>query len=159
MYGAYSLNRKHHPSESEKLMMRKSIALTLVTLVCQLGCYNTYNISLDELGKAAEGGSNAAVKVKTEDGQEIIVTENTKIGVTNKQDQYYAISPFNFTMTRGQIIAPDEDLLIAKQNIRTGNVKQVSGTKTALIVLAGLGAVVGGALYVTLTAEEDKGFE
>jgi hypothetical protein len=140
-------------------MMRKSIALTLVTLLFQLGCYNTYNISLDELGKAQEGGSNAAVKVKTEAGHELIVTENTKIGVTSKQGQYFAISPFNFTMTRGQIIAPDEDLLIGKQNIQTGNVKQVSGTKTALIVLAGLGAVVGGALYVILNAEEDKGFE
>ena len=86
------------------------------------------------------------------------MTENTKIGITLNSGSYRAISPFNFTMTSGQLIAPDEDLLEVRQNIATGNVKQVSGTKTALVVLTGLAAVVGGALYVTLSAEEDQGF-
>jgi hypothetical protein len=129
----------------------------LATMITQVGCYNTYNLTLDELGKAQEGGTNAAVKVKTDSGQEIVVTENSKIGVTTKGGAYFGISPFNFTMTRGQIIAPDEDLLLAKQNIATGNVKQVSGAKTALVVLTGLSLVVAGSLYVYLTAEEECG--
>ena len=139
-------------------MFRKFVAVIMISLVAQVGCYNTYNLNMDELGKLTEGGSNAAVKVKTEEGQEIIVTENTKIGITLQSGAYRAISPFNFTMTSGQLIAPDEDLLEVRQNIATGNVKQVSGTKTALVVLTGLAAVVGGALYVTLSAEEDQGF-
>ena len=139
-------------------MFRKFVAVIMISLIAQVGCYNTYNLNMDELGKLTEGGSNAAVKVKTEEGQEIVVTENTKIGITLNSGSYRAISPFNFTMTSGQLIAPDEDLLEVRQNIATGNVKQVSGTKTALVVLTGLAAVVGGALYVTLSAEEDQGF-
>ena len=139
-------------------MLRKLIAISLVSLVTQIGCYNTYNVALDELAKAQEGGRNAAVKVKTEDGQNIVVTENTKIGVTDKSGVYHPVSPFNFTMSQNQLIAPDEDFLISKGEIASGNVKLVSGTKTALVVLSGFAAVIGGALYVTLTAEEEKGF-
>ena len=139
-------------------MLRKLFAILMVLGVAQIGCYNTYNISLDELGKAQEGGSLGAVKVKTENGQDIVVSENTKIGFTTKDGTYLAISPFNFTMTPTQIIAPDQDLLWSVKDIGSGNVKQVSGTKTVLVVVAGLAAVVGGALWVTLTAEEEKGF-
>ena len=130
----------------------------MIAMLTQVGCYNTYNLNMDELGKLTEGGTNAAVQVTTEDGQQIVVTENTKIGITMADGNFRAISPFNFTMTSGQLIAPDEDLLEDRASIKTGNVKQVSGSKTALVVLTGLAAVVGGALYVTLTAEEDKGF-
>jgi len=139
-------------------MFRKMTALMMVTLVLQLGCYNTYNLSLDELRKAAEGGTEAAVKVKTQEGQEIVVTENTKIGVTTKDGVYRPISPFNFTITANQLIAPDEDYIESKSNIETGNVKQVSGNKTALLVTAGVLALVAGSLFVTLTAEDKKGF-
>ena len=139
-------------------MLRKLIAISLVAVVTQIGCYNTYNVSLDELAKAAEGGQNAAVKMKTEDGQDIVVTENTKIGVTDKSDVYHPISPFNFTMSQNQLIAPDEDFLISKSEVKSGNIKLVSGSKTGLGVLSGLSLVLGGALYVYLTAEEEKGF-
>ncbi len=139
-------------------MLRKLIAISLIVLVTQIGCYNTYNVALDELAKAQEGGSLAAVKIKTEAGQDVVVTENTKIGVTDKSGVYHAVSPFNFTMSQNQLIAPDEDFLISKSEIESGNVKLVSGTKTALVVLSGFAAVIGGALYVTLTAEEEKGF-
>ena len=139
-------------------MFRKCTVLMMIAMLTQVGCYNTYNLNMDELGKLTEGGTNAAVQVTTEDGQQIVVTENTKIGITMADGNFRAISPFNFTMTSGQLIAPDEDLLEDRASIKTGNVKQVSGSKTALVVLTGLAAVVGGALYVTLTAEEDKGF-
>ncbi len=139
-------------------MFRKCTVLMMIAMLTQVGCYNTYNLNMDELGKLTEGGTNAAVKVQTEEGQQVVVTENTKIGITMTDGQYRPISPFNFTMTSGQLIAPDEDLLEDRGSIKTGNVKQVSGSKTALVVLTGLAAVVGGALYVTLSAEEDKGF-
>ena len=139
-------------------MFRKLTAVFLILFMVQLGCYNTYNVSLDEFKKAAEGGQNNAVEIKTEDGQTIVVTENTKLGLTDKTGAYYAVSPFNFTMSANQIIAPDEDLIIGRSEIETGNVKLVSGSKTAMLVAGGLAAVVGGALFVTLTAEEERGF-
>ncbi|MFN3198066.1 MAG: hypothetical protein ACE366_06580 [Bradymonadia bacterium] len=133
------------------------MAATLL-LVGQLGCYNTYRISWDELGKVQEGGESSAVKVKTEEGPEINVTANSKIGVTDKGGQYHQISPFNFTLTRGQLVAPDEDLLLLKSDVDTGNVKQVSGSKTALLVAAGVAILAGGVVYVVSTAEEADTF-
>lgn len=140
-------------------MVRKLLAMTVaVVLAAQYGCYNTYTITLDELGKAAEGGSSNAVKVATSEGEEVVITENSRIGVTDRAGAYYSISPFNFTMTRGQLVAPDEDLLLAREAIETGNVKVVSGTKTALLVAGGVAAVIAGALTVVLTAPEKKAF-
>jgi hypothetical protein len=140
-------------------MMRKMLVmLVAMTLAGPLGCYNTYNITLDELGKAQEGGDSNAIKVKTEEGEEVVVTENTKLGVTDSGGTYHAVSPFNFTLTRGQLVAPDEDLLLGRDQIETGNVKVVSGTKTALLVAGGVAAIVAGALFITLTAEDRKEF-
>ncbi len=140
-------------------MVRKLFSVLLaVGLTAQLGCYNTYNVTLDELGKAQEGGSAGTVKITTEAGEDVVVTQNTKLGITDTSGRYLSISPFNFTLTAGQLVAPDEDLLIGRDAIQTGNVKVVSGTKTGLMIAAGLAVVVGGALTVILTAEEEKGF-
>ena len=115
-------------------------------------------MSLKELGKAQEGGQAAAVQLATADGERVAVSKNTKIGVINKDGTLEPISPFNFTLGSQQLIAPDEDLLIGRSQIESGYVKQVSLTKTMLLVAAGLGAIVGGGLYIMLTAEEEKGF-
>lgn len=146
-------------------MLRTLLATALtVGLTAQFGCYNTYNVSLIELAKAAEGGGSNTVEIQTKEGEPVVVTENTKLGVTDNQGVYHAVSPFNFTLTRpeeeeaGQLVAPDEDLLLQKSAIETGSVKLVSGTKTALLVAAGVAAITGGVLFVTLTAEKEKGF-
>ena len=139
-------------------MCRKIITVALVAMVCQLGCYNTHRVSLKELSKAQEGGQAAAVQLATTDGEKVAVSKNTKIGVIEKDGTLKPISPFNFTLSSQQLIAPDEDLLVGRSQIETGYVKQVSLTKTMLLVAAGLGAIVGGGLYIMLTAEDEKGF-
>ena len=145
-----------NPTKELGLMLRKLLAIVAATSM--VACYNTYNISLDEMAKAQEGGVASAIEVKTDSGELVVISENSKMGVTSKAGEYYAVSPFNFTLTRGQLIAPDEDLLIGRSNIETGNIKQASLGKTAVIVLAGIAAVAGGAAFVLLTAEEKKGF-
>lgn len=140
-------------------MLRKALATSLAALMLlSLGCYNTYNVTLDELGKAAEGGGTGAVELATEQGEQVVVTENTKLGVTDDDGKYHAVSPFNFTLTRGQLVAPDEDLLLNRAAITTGNVKLVSGWKTAGLVAAGVVALVGLGLTVALNAPEEKAF-
>lgn len=232
-------------------MLRKSIAAIMAVLFTgQFGCYNTFNVSLSELGKAQEGGRSAVVTVVTRDCQsaqipegaalrvtyieagaaapaeksitaygftlddetlsgddymiprgdiravqlekagieaaeqpkialnellalqkgktagaaipvgctEVNVTEDAKIGVTDKGGTYHPVSPFNFTLTRNQLVAPDEDLLLNRAEIETGNVKVVSGTRTTLLVTSGFAAVLGAALYVVFTAPEPKEF-
>lgn len=140
-------------------MLRQAMATVAVLgLATQVGCYNTYNITLDELAKVQEGGTNNAVTVKTSEAEEIVVTENSKIGVTAKNGTYYPISPFNFTMTPNQLVAPDEGEILARDQIETGNVKQISGMKTTLLVVAGFAAAVGLGVYVVVTAPKDQGF-
>jgi hypothetical protein len=68
------------------------------------------------------------------------------------------VSPFNFTLTAGQLVAPDEDKILAREQIETGNVKQISRVKTSLIVTAGVLAAAGLGVFVVLTAPEKKGF-
>lgn len=140
-------------------MARKALAaVTALALVAQTGCYNTYNVTLEELAKAQEGGNNNAVEVVTDGGEKIVVSENSKIGVTGKDGEFYSVSAFNFTLTRAQLVAPDEDLLLTRDAIDTGNVKLVSGTKTTLLVAAGVAALVGVGIFIAVSAPDKKGF-
>ncbi|MBU0553289.1 hypothetical protein KKF91_20435 [Myxococcota bacterium] len=144
-------------------MLRKSLAAASALLLAgQFGCYNTFNVSLDELGKAQEGGRSAVVTITPDDCAtdecKVQITEDAKIGVTDKGGVYHPVSPFNFTLTRNQLVAPDEDLLLNRGEIETGNVKVVSGTRTTLLVTSGFAAVLGAALYVVFTAPEPREF-
>ena len=140
-------------------MLRKGIALvTAALLSSQFACYNTYNVALEELALAQEGGESSTVTMKTQEGEAVIVTENTKLGVADLQNKYYSISPFNFTLTSAQLVAPDEDLLLARESIQTGKVKQVSGVRTGLLVAAGVILAVGATVFLTVTADEKKAF-
>jgi hypothetical protein len=140
-------------------MLRKMTALGLVgVMLAQYGCYNTYNVSLTEMKKAQYGGDITAIQVSTEGGEDIVVSEDTKIGVTSRSGEYFAISPFNFTLDDTRLIAPDEGFLLSTKQIETGNVKQVSTGKTVGLVLGGLLAVIGGAVGIINTAGEKRAY-
>ena len=140
-------------------MLRKMTALALVgVMLAQYGCYNTYNVSLTEMKKAQYGGDISAVQVSTEGGEDIVVSEDTKIGVTSRSGEYFAISPFNFTLDDTRLIAPGEGFLLSTKQIETGNVKQVSTGKTVGLVLGGLLAVIGGAFGIINTAGEKRAY-
>lgn len=140
-------------------MLRKLVAIASVALLAMpLGCYNTYSVTLDEMSKVQEGGQSSVVKLGTQEGENVDVTMNTKIGVTQTDGTYHEVSPFNFTLTRGQLIAPDEDLLLARESIDHGNIKLVSGTKTALLVAAGVAALLAGGIYIQATAPPREEF-
>ena len=53
-------------------MLRKLLAI--VTATSMVACYNTYNISLDEMAKAQEGGVASAVEVKTDSGELVVIS-------------------------------------------------------------------------------------
>lgn len=140
------------------MLLKIARSALVIPLMVQLGCYNTYNVTLEELGKATEGGVNNAVKMATAQGEEVVVSENTKIGVTDKNGTYHAVSPFNFTLSSRQLVAPDEDLLLGVDEIETGNVKLVSGTKTALLVGLGVLVLAAAGTAIVITAPEKKEF-
>ena len=139
-------------------MVRKLLATLLVFGFGQAGCYNTYNVSLDEMAKAQEGGASATVELTPESGEPIIISENTKLGVTTTDGDYHAVSPFNFTLTRAQLVAPDEDLLLSRAEIGTGNIRQISGSKTTMLIVGGVVTLVGAALVIGLSADDRTEF-
>ena len=147
---------------SEVVAVQVKRFLSLITLVCfialQTGCYNVHNVTLDEFGHAQNADEMGLAKMKTEAGAEIVVSENSRIGVVTNDGNYTAIAPFNFTLTSSKLIAPDQDLLLERSDVKTAQVKEVSTGKTTAVVSSALAILVGGLLFITLSAEEEKGF-
>ncbi len=127
-------------------------------LVLQTGCYNVHTVSLDELAKAQDGGSSGVVSMKTSDGKTIAVSENTRLGVVETNGQYTAIVPFNYTWGGSQLIAPDQDVMLKKAEIKEVQVKEISTGKTSALVGTAVAILLGGILFITLSAEDEKGF-
>ena len=79
-------------------MITKPLSILMILLLTlQTGCYNTYTVKMDEFRKIQESDEDSFKTIKTDDGQEITITENSRIGVTDISGTYYPISPFNFT--------------------------------------------------------------
>ena len=135
---------------------------SLVTLIgffaLQSGCYNVHNVTLDEFGHAQNADEKGLAKMKTESGQELVIAENSRIGVVTNDGRYTSIAPFNFTLTSSKLIAPDQDLLLERSDVKTAQVKEISTGKTTAVVSTAMAILIGGLLFITLSAEEEKGF-
>ena len=129
----------------------------ILTLIFQTGCYNTYSVSMDEFKKIQEADGAEFKLIKTEDGQEITITENSRVGVSDINGRYYPISPFNFTINNTQLVAPDEDLLLQTKAIEDTNVKLVDPTNTALLIGSVAVVLIGAAVGVSLATPECTG--
>ena len=136
--------------------------ISLTTILCffvlQTGCYNVHTVSLDELAKAQDGGSTGVVSMKTSSGKDIAVSENTRLGVIETSGKYTPIVPFNYTWGGSQLIAPDQDVMLKKNEIKGVQVKEISTGKTSALVGTAVAALLGGILFITLTAPEKKAF-
>ena len=138
-------------------LKRLFASITLVSFfVLQTGCYTVHTVTLEEFGKAQEGGEAALVSMNTDGGQKVVVSENTRIGVVTSEGKYLPISPFNFTMTSQQIIAPDQDLMLQRSIVEKAQVKQISTGKTSALVAGSLAVIIGGILFATLAPSGDQ---
>ena len=135
-----------------------SIVTVVSFLALQTGCYNVHTVSLDELAKAQDGGSSGVVSMKTTSGETIPVSENTRLGVVENDGTYTPIVPFNYTWGGSQLIAPDQDVMLKKAEIKEVQVKAISTSKTTALVGTAVAILLGGILFITLSAEEEKGF-
>ena len=131
--------------------------LMIMTLIFQTGCYNTYSVSMDEFRKIQEADGASFKTVKTEDGTEITVTENSRVGVTGVNGKYYSVSPFNFTLNNMQLVAPDDDILISTKEIGQANIKLVNPTDTAMLIGGVALVLIGTAVGVILATPECEG--
>ena len=138
--------------------------LMILTLLFQTGCYNTYVVSTEEFKKIQESDGAEFKSIMTEGGQEITITENSRVGVQDINGNYYPISPFNFTISKMQMIAPDDydlegnlGLLIDTKEISVKNVQIVNPTNTALLIGGVAVALIGAAVGVTLLTPDCTG--
>lgn len=139
------------------VMFKPLSILMILTLIFQTGCYNTYSVSVDEFKKIQEADGASFKKITTEDGQEITITENSRVGITDLNGVYYPVSPFNFTLNEMQLVAPDDDIIIPRQAIQQTNIKLVSPSDTALLIGGVALVLVGAAVGVILSTPECEG--
>ena len=139
-------------------MITKPLSILMILLLTlQTGCYNTYTVKMDEFRKIQESDEDSFKTIKTDDGQEITITENSRIGVTDTSGKYYPISPFNFTLNQRQLVAPDDDLLISTKRIKNTNVKLINPTTTTLLIVGAALTLVGAAVGITVATPECTG--
>jgi hypothetical protein len=136
--------------------MRVSPLSALVSLIAatQLGCYNTYTVSMDELKTVQESDGATFKSIETESGMKVTITENSRVGVTTVDGVYHPISPFNFTLSELQLVAPDEDLLLARPQIANANIKLIDPTMTTVLVGGVALALIGGLVAIMLNPSE-----
>ena len=139
-----------------------TISLCLPSLLLS-GCYNTYRVNLDEMQKIAESNDVTYREISTEGGQTVSVTENSRVGVLIKGAEGesltpVSISPFNFSISDFQLVAPDEDQLLSRQVIESGYVELIDPLRTTLLITGGVLALAGVGLAIIVSAPEQKGF-
>ncbi len=128
--------------------MKRLVAVVLVFSMLGLGCYNTYQISGEQLEQLQvppeSGNSMTVVDVK---GQAVEVKDDTRLFVTSEGGRRYPITPFNFKQTESQLVASDRDYILARDGLREGaQIEQVSTWKWALGVTGGVvlaGTIIG----------------
>lgn len=136
--------------------MKKAIALVILLMFAPFACYNTYYISMDEL-RSLESSETGSKTVRAGD-LTIEVTQSTRLFVRALDGKRYPITPFNFKLTRSQLVAPDRDYIFMLNELeKRGEIDLLSTWKTAgLIALAG--AAVTGIIIVTVATAGRKSF-
>ena len=126
-------------------------------MLFQVGCYNTYTVSMDEMKNIQESDGATFKSIKLSDDSEVTVTENSRIGVVDVDGGYHPISPFNFTISDLQLVAPDEDLLLSRKQIDHANIKLIDPTMTTVLVGGTVTALIAAVLVVVLTPDQCEG--
>lgn len=108
----------------------------------QTACYNRYIISTDELSNLDSSHIARSVVVKDSNGADVSVSATTPIKVQTATSQF-SVSPFNFALTEIQLVAPDYDLLLSREDVTGAVVSEFNSTKTWSIAAGGLLAAVG----------------
>lgn len=136
-------------------LLRLTAALLSLS-VMQLACYNSYRIPTDELERLESGNIAEYVTVETGEGP-ISVRATTPISVETVDGRRYSISPFNFALSDQQLVAPDYDLLLARNDIAGARVSQFNKGRTIGLVVGAL-AAAGGAFgaFFAIAGKEDQ---
>jgi len=140
-------------------MNRKLVRLVApIVLIAffQLGCYAKYRISISELEELQSGSMQETVTVNSDAGP-VVVRGTTPIEVHTTTGVRHSVTPFNFSVTDTQLVAPDYNLLIVRDNLDHARVSEFKrGRTVALIVGSVLLAGGGFALMSILAGNESE---
>lgn len=136
-----------------KPALRLIAALVSLTAV-QTACYNRYTISTDELTNLDSSHIARSVVVKDESGMDVTVSATTPIKVKTATSEF-SVSPFNFALTESQLVAPDYDLLLSREEVTGAVVSEFASSKTWSIAGGGLLAAVGAFVLISVSARSD----
>lgn len=139
--------------------MNRSVLRLVTPLVlvafAQLACYKSYTITTEQLAELQSSAIAESVTMSTESG-EVDVSATTPIRVFTT-DETVNVSPFNFTMNESNLIAPDYDLLLRRDQITGARVQEFSKGRTIGLIVGAV-LVAGGAFAaVSVLAPEDEG--
>ncbi|MEE2644316.1 MAG: hypothetical protein VYD19_05235 [Myxococcota bacterium] len=145
------------------MLYRPTLVLICLSTFLLNGCYNTYRVNLDEMQKISESNDVTYRQITTKDGLQVSVTENSRVGVLVQNGEgadprQVSISPFNFSISDLQLVAPDEDQLLPRQAIESGYVELIDPLRTTLLITGGIAAIAAAGLVIVISAPEQKQF-
>ncbi len=140
--------------------LMRLVAPLLVLCFTQLACYNKYRISTSELEKLESGNIAETVLVDTTGGASVEVRATTPVQITTSNGERHNVSPFNFALTDRQLVAPDYDLLLDRNNVDGATVSQLNRGRTIGLIVGGVAVAAGGFALISVLAgsENDDGF-
>lgn len=140
--------------------LMRLVAPLLVLCFTQLACYNKYRISTSELEKLESGNIAETVLVDTTGGASVEVRATTPVQITTTNGERHNVSPFNFALTDRQLVAPDYDLLLDRNNVDGATVSQMNRGRTIGLIVGGVAVAAGGFALISVLAgsESDDGF-
>jgi outer membrane lipoprotein SlyB len=123
-------------------MLFRSVALAVLLSFALAGCYNTYYLKQDTFGSLQQS-DQPTKSVTSVENESLTVTEDTKLFVHSVGGRRYQVTPFNFKMTKSQIVASDRDYILMTDEVKSYEVDKLSTFKTVGLITIGVAAVGG----------------
>ena len=119
------------------------------------GCFNTYRFTPTEF-KKLQSTLKVPQTVVSKKGRQVVVERTTPIFVRSTGGRRYRITPFNFKMTRTQLVASDRDYLLSIGEIKSYEVDLLSTPLTVLLISLGV-ALAGGLIVGAVLQAKPEG--
>ncbi len=126
-------------------MFRRSVSLVLLiafSAVSLSGCYNTHYLK-QETFASLQRSDDPTATVADKEGKPVTVSNDSKLFVHSVGGRRYPVTPFNFKMTKSQLVASDRDYILFLTEVDSYEVDKLSTWKTVGLIGLGVG-VVGG---------------
>ena len=122
--------------------MLRSVAVALLVTFTTVGCYNTYYLKQETFAGLQQADTRTATVADT-GGEQVSVSDDTKLFARSTGGRRYQITPFNFKMTKSQLVASDRDYILMLDEVDSYEVDKLSTWKTVGLISLGVAAVGG----------------